>query len=398
MPVALNMSIVELIVMVWLFLAAFPVVLVILVGKIRIFFSKRVPQPDQISNQVPIDILVPVKGSYTGQLQILEMLLLQKYDNYRVLFIVESDSDPAAQVIDKLCHLYAHARKIIAGQAHGCAQKNHNLICGLTGVREETEILLFCDSTNSPHTEWLSRLTAHIRNGSFKVVTTFRSFVPMPPTLGGICQSIYGAMLLYLMIALPKPWGGATAIKRELFDELKIQNIWSQTVVDDLVLGNALEKAGVKIKVDYANLLSSPLYNHTISTYMKYLDRQVLFPKFTNPEIWIAMMILYLNLVSGLIFSISILFLPIFMPVPPTMMPAGLGFLLLLTISVTFLYLDQERGITYGQWMSSMLPFIFVNVYVVLRSISLSHIDWHGKRYWPGKGGKILHVESICHS
>ena len=44
-------------------------------------------------------------------------------------------------------------------------------------------------------------------------------------------------------------------------------------------------------------------------------------------------------------------------------------------------------------WLISFLPFIFVTAFVFSRSLFRNYIDWHGRRYYPGKGGVVLCVE-----
>ena len=128
---------------------------------------------------------------------------------------------------------------MFSGIAALCAQKNHNLLAGLRSLKPDTEILVFCDSTNMADPGWLGRFTKPLRNGDCQVVTTFRAFRPDPETLGGVCQAIYASFIRLLAAIKPTPWGGATAIRRETFERLNVAEAWSRTVVDDLILGNA---------------------------------------------------------------------------------------------------------------------------------------------------------------
>ena len=227
------------------------------------------------------------------------------------------------------------------------------------------------------------------------MVTTFRSFKPEPETLGGVCQAIYGTFVLLLAANLPKPWGGATAIRLETFERLHVADAWARTVVDDLVLGNALERGGVAVKMDTGGLLTSPLRNQTVRGFLSYLDRQILFPKFTNPGIWLTMLVVYLNLTLALLVSLAatVLFSAGWLGLAPGLLAAGfLG--TMLVVAVTLHRVNPFR-ISFRKWVTYFVPCMFFHAFVVVRSIFRNHIDWHGRRYWPGKEGVIVNTSFI---
>jgi ceramide glucosyltransferase len=282
---------------------------------------------------------------------------------------------------------------VISGTAVLCAQKNHNLIAGLRSVKPDTEILVFCDSTNVADSGWLSRLTTPLRNGACQVITTFRAFRPGSVTMGAVCQAIYASFIRLLAAIKPTPWGGATAIRRDTFERINIVDMWSKTVVDDLVLGNALDRAGIKVCMDPHNLLKSPLPEQSVKGFLSYLDRQVLFPKFTNPGIWAATLVFHVNLTFALL-------LAVFMGM---LFPAGLvgalcgwvsyGFLMVVALVAVVLRWTNPSRIPIKQWLVYFLPCIFLSAFVFVRSIFRNYIDWHGRRYWPGRGGVISRID-----
>ena len=59
---------------------------------------------------------------------------------YEVLFLVESTTDPAWEVLNRILADVPGARAslIITGTAEGCSQKIHNLLVGLEHVAPET--------------------------------------------------------------------------------------------------------------------------------------------------------------------------------------------------------------------------------------------------------------------
>lgn len=379
----------------WLAFSAFP-----LWG--AMFFALRKMQGSGVASGAhktapafPIEVFVPVKGAFPDQERVLNSLLEQNYPSYAVTFVVEDESDPANRVVDDLCRKHAHGRKAVSGVTFSCAQKNHNLVQATRALKPETQILLFCDSTNWASPDWVEHLTMPLRNGTAEVVTTFRSFEPEPETVGGVCQAMYAAFLVLLQVNKPMPWGGATAILRETFDRLSVRDAWSDTVVDDLILGSVLEKAGIETVVDAAALLRSPLKNQTVQGFLGYMDRQVLFPKFTHPVMWLQSLFFIVNvsvaaavtLVLGILFPMGL--------AGPIAGCASYVFLLLLTGFVMVLRWVTPVSVGFKNWMLGFLPCLTLTTYVFLRSVFRSHIDWHGRRYWPGRHGVVKQADLL---
>ncbi len=353
------------------------------------------PNPGGTSSVSPCEVLVPVKGALPHQENILESLLTQTHPMYKVVFIVESENDPANPVLDRLCGRHPHARKIISGVSLQCCRKNHNLIKGVESIEPVTRIIVFCDSSNVADRDWLLNFTEPIESGETQVVTTFRAFNPRPDTLGGVCQAIYAAFLLAIIQNLPKPkpWGGATAIRRDTFERLNVVDTWAFTVVDDLVLGDILDRAGVPVKFNAHCLLGSPLHNQTVSGFLSYLDRQVLFPKFTHPWIWATALVYHVNLpVTLAVATVAGLGLyPIGAAGTPTA-AVSLGYLAVGVLAGTLLRIINPFGISILKWLLSFFPCILFVGFIFLRSIFRNYVVWNGTKYLAGRNGRVLAV------
>ncbi|MFH1114648.1 MAG: glycosyltransferase [Pseudomonadota bacterium] len=375
----------------WLLLTMTPVSIAFIVGLIRLkSASTHRMSREQAGPNSPVEIIVPLKGRMPGQENILKSLLEQSYSNYHVIFVVESDADAGNAMVDELCNRRPHARKVISGRSGSCAQKNYGLVEGVRHLRPETEFIVFCDSTNAADPEWLEYFTAPLRSGEAEAVTTFRAFDPRPETLGGVCQAIYASFILILLMLKPKPWGGGTGISRRTFEALNVVDVWSRTVVDDLVLGNILDRAGIRVKMTPRHLLQSPLRGQTIKGFLSYLDRQILFPKFTNPGLWFITLILNLSvtLLSFVSLTVCILF-----PLGYVDVLAGVtcyGFLAILVTAVLALRRVNQFPVRATRWVGSLLPLLVLSSFVYIRSLVVNHIDWHGRRYLPGKGGVVI--------
>lgn len=344
----------------------------------------------------PLELLIPLKEVSSAQEQTLLSLLNQTHPNYRVLIILESERDPANPVVDRLCQRYEHARKIISGLSTGCAQKNHNLIAGIQSLRPETEIIVFCDSSNLASPDWLLQFTEPLETGVSQVVSTFRAFEPKPETLGGVSQAIYGSFVFLLDVLRPKPWGGATAIRRETFEDLNVTEAWARTVVDDLILGNVLEGRHISILLDARNLLKSPLRNQSVAGFLSYLDRQILFPKFTNPGIWVVTLVAHINVTLAVLFSVitGLVLFPLGLA-GPVIGLASFAYLASLLLTALLMRTLTPFPVSVGNWLVCFLPCIFLIAFIFLRSVFRNYIVWHGRKYRTGFEGVVLEISSL---
>jgi ceramide glucosyltransferase len=384
----------ELILTVWLAATIVTLFAEIMLGLVKIrYLSAHAPDDTTEPHAPPLEVIVPLKGIAPGQELALESLLKQDYPDYRLIFVLESEGDSANPAVEGFLQRYPFATKVISGMAVLSAQKNHNLLAGLRNIKPDTEILVFCDSTNVADSGWLTRLTRPLRNGDCQVITTFRAFRPDPATLGAVCQAIYASFIRLLAAIKPTPWGGATAIRRETLDRLNVTEEWSRTVVDDLVLGNVLDRAGVKVCMDPHSLLKSPVQGQSVTGFLNYLDRQILFPKFTNPGIWAATLVLHLNLTLAILVAA---FMCVLFPAGQVGALCGwvsYGFLFATVVVALVLRRTNASPVPIKHWLMYFLPCILLSAFVFLRSIFRNYIDWHGRRYWPGKGGVVLKID-----
>lgn len=392
------MSFSEWLVFFWFLLTVVPPVFYLVLGAIRIHLLAERDHEGTIGDSPGMEILVPIKGVLPGQEEILESMLRQDYPSYDVIFLIESEEDPARLLVENLSSRFPNVRKVITGTAGKCGQKNHNLVQGIKHLSPSTEVVVFCDSGNIVDTDWLRRFTEPVRNGAFEVVTTFRAFDPRPSTMWGVCQAIYAAFLLLLIANKSKPWGGATAITVSALYRLDVIGEWSCNVIDDLSLGNILDKAGVPVFLDPQSLLRSPLPNQSLSGFIHYLDRQILFPKWTNPIIWSSALLYHLSITAVIVAAIVVAILfPLGMISPILGWLSYVSIVVIFAAAVLFWRMNPFR-IPIRSWLISFLPFILVTAFVFLRSLFRNYIDWHGKRYYLGKGGVVLCVEDANHS
>ncbi len=93
-------------------------------------------------------ILAPCKGLDVGFEENIRAVLHQDYPDYQVVFIAESEDDPACRVIVRVWEESGQAlgNRVIWGQAETAGQKVHNLLFVLNHLPSDARALAFVDS------------------------------------------------------------------------------------------------------------------------------------------------------------------------------------------------------------------------------------------------------------
>jgi ceramide glucosyltransferase len=246
----------------------------------------------------PVSVLAPCRGVDDHFESSVQGLLSQAYTRYEVLFLVESTADPAWYMLTRILAGAPGARTslIVTGSAEGCSQKIHNLLVGLEHIAAETSVLAFVDSDVQVHPQWLEALVAALDDVAAGATSGYRWYVPCGRNLAGGLRSAWNAATLSLM-AHPRygfAWGGSSAIRREVFDKLRIRDAWSHGLSDDLLLTQAVRAAGLNIPFVPACVVPT-VEPCTWRQLLEWTNRQVTIGRVYVPRSWGASLLLHLT-------------------------------------------------------------------------------------------------------
>lgn len=236
----------------------------------------------------PVAVIIPVAGVYPGLAGNLRSRLTQDYPASQVILVTRSEADPAFGLIQTLLPDFPRARVLVSGPAAGCGQKNHNLLAGVAAVAPEVEILVFADANQWAPAHWLQNLVRPLLAGEAAVSSSFHHIRPQDYSLATLGRS-FMVLLIYLGKGIPgwdQPWGGSTAIRREAFQELAVDQLWSRTVVDDVTLAKRLKQARMRMVPASGAELATPAAE-SLASYVSWLTRQLLYLKFYSPGAWL---------------------------------------------------------------------------------------------------------------
>jgi len=342
----------------------------------------------------PVALLVPVAGATPDLAANLRSLLSQDYPDWRVIFITRGLEDPATPIIAAIIPEYPHSRLVLSGPAVSCSQKNHNLLAGLGAVNKDTEILAFGDSTHLAPANWLKGLVAPLLRGKAVVASGYHHVLPQDRGLATWGRAIT-VFFLFLAKAIPwlnQPWGGATAIKRRVFEDLRVRELWSRNVVDDVSLAALLQEKGLGVELAPGASLLTPLKGETLRGWSDWLTRQWIYLKFCLPGSWLAGGFLFhLLAVLVLLAGLGLLAAPLGLPLAPVW--PGAVFLAALTGLSVALKAMHPQAAPLRTWVPAFFAAIFMAAWCHLRTWPSREIHWRGITYRVGRKGRVVGIK-----
>lgn len=233
-----------------------------------------------------VSIVLPCKGLDPGFEQNIQALLELDYPDYELLFVTATDDDPAYKELGRICQNVSHIKTkiLVAGIENDRAQKLNNLLKGVQEASADSEVLAFVDSDIRPHCSFLRFLMRPFIRSEVGATTGFRWYLPQK---GSVLRATWNSGGLPYMVD-PKvnyAWGGAMAIRKELFVSSGILNAWEKAASDDFTLTEGVKKSGFQIKFVPQCLVVSH-ENSTVLETLEWTNRQQTIARVYSPSFW----------------------------------------------------------------------------------------------------------------
>jgi ceramide glucosyltransferase len=257
-------------------------------------------------------VLCPCRGIEAGLERNLVSLCEFDHQNYEVFFILASESDPAHSVLKRVAassRVPAHI--VIAGEPQNCSEKVNNLRNAIEQLPPEFEILVFADSDGRPGKSWLHKLVAPLGDSRIGATSTMRWFIPTDNSLATALLAAWNAPIVTMLGAHRKNfcWGGGTAIRRALFQEIGMMDVWQYAFSDDYSLTTMIER-GRRFVVFLPECLTVSYVQTDFPGLLEFTSRQIRITKVYRPQMWgmaFATHFLYcITLLLGVYIAISL--------------------------------------------------------------------------------------------
>ncbi|HWW22225.1 MAG TPA: glycosyltransferase family 2 protein, partial [Steroidobacteraceae bacterium] len=236
-------------------------------------------------------VLIAIKGVSSTTVRFLSALRSQRYDNYRLIFALESAVDPAYALVMQFKAELAGERTVdvvLAGVSTECSQKVHNLLAALRMLRQEDRIVVFADADIVPVDTWLAQLIRPVAHGETASACGYRWQLAVkrewPSLILAAADWSVATAARSRMWNLC--WGGSLALGREALEQLDLPRVWARAASDDLTLTRALRAKALRIYVPPFVLVPSPI-SYDWGNLFRFMHRQYLLIRVYAPRHWL---------------------------------------------------------------------------------------------------------------
>ena len=230
----------------------------------------------------PATVIVPVRGEDEGLGENLAALGALDYPDYELIIAARTAGDIPPGVLP------ARSKIVLSrGEDDDSSGKIQNLLAGVRASRRRSEILAFADSDGRPTPGWLRALAAPLSEKGVGASTSYRWFLPEPPDFWSLLRGVWDAVAAGTLGSGDNPfvWGGAMAMKKELFFEAGVPDLWRGELSDDYALSEAVHAAG--LTVAYAPGALTPCREHTGGRrFLQWIRRQMSITRLYAPRLW----------------------------------------------------------------------------------------------------------------
>lgn len=251
--------------------------------------------PDDAEVEQPSAVvIVPIKGVDEGFDEHIQGLMNQRYRGYRLLFVVESEDDPAYAALQPYLRSGGEdgglrsVRLIVAGRAAQGGQKVHNQLAALRGLEADDQAVVFADADAVPDERWLWRLATFLRRKDVGVTTGYRWFVPTDGSLPSRLLSVLNSSIATLLGPSRRnfAWGGSMAFRRDLLPERFVIENFDGALSDDYQLTRTCREEGKRVYFILRCLVASPT-STTWTRLFEFGRRQYIITRIHAPTIWL---------------------------------------------------------------------------------------------------------------
>jgi ceramide glucosyltransferase len=253
------------------------------------FFKRELEKP--ISDFTPfVSIIAPCKGLDHEFEENLTALLSQDHPAYEVIFVVDDEADASVEVIRHVERKHSHieTKLVIAEKAERSGQKVENLREAVLHVSDASELFVFVDSDARPTADWLRSLTAPLADPDVGAATGYRWFISKTPNFASELRSVWNASVASALGPNKSSnfcWGGATAIRRDVFERLNVREKWRGTLSDDFALTRILNSARLPIHF-VPRAITASIENCSLRELYEFTTRQMKITRVYAPHLW----------------------------------------------------------------------------------------------------------------
>ncbi len=313
--------------------------------------------------------------------------------------MTEDSLDPCVPILERVREGFpaVNSQILFAGKARQRGQKVHNLLHAVGQLGAGDGVLAFGDSDIRPATNWLRDLIGTLEDPDVGVSTGFRWYLPQRGNFASVLRSVWNAGTASLMKEGDSSfaWGGAMAVRREVFQDCQVADYWTDALSDDYAISRAIHDHSRTIRFQ-PRCLSFSHEDCRLHELLEWSGRQLSITHIYHPNLWrlafVSQALNSLTLWGGM----AVLLIALW---NPTLVSNRLLFALMVVLAsvytlgclkgwirlraVTLLFPEHSRVLR-----KYRLPYTFwgplaslISLLGFIRSLWSRTIEWRGVRY-----------------
>jgi ceramide glucosyltransferase len=285
-------------------------------------FLRDIAKPVQLTKRYAprATVIVPFKGMDPELPAALEELCQQNYPHYRMVWVVDSESDSVMPTLrDTIArHPEREISIVVSGRAPAHqGQKVHNQLAVLEQIEPgaaDSDVWVFCDSDAVPGRMWLKHLVDPLHDKNVGMTTGYRWLVP--ERQGAVWSEMASVMNSSIACFLGRDrythaWGGSMALTVGAARQGQLIARLRGALTDDYQFSKLCRDLGRRIHFVPGALVPTPV-DFSRASLVNFVHRQYLITRIYEPRLarWAAVMTgLYpLGFVTAMGVSIGALF------------------------------------------------------------------------------------------
>jgi ceramide glucosyltransferase len=356
-------------------------------------YARRRMFTDPGFNAPRVAVLCPCKGVEPGLERNLVALTEFSHQNYEIFFILALGSDPAHGIVKRVAAASRpKAHVIIAEAPEECGEKVNNLRVAIEQLSPDFEILVFADSDGRPGKNWLQRLTAPLADARVGATTTMRWLIPNRANLASALLAAWNAPIVTMLTEKGRNfcWGGGTAIRRSVFEQIGVLDDWRTSVSDDYSLTSALERTRRSI-LFVPECLTVSFVETDFAGLLEFTNRQILITRVYSEKMWRIAAATHLLYVVTVVLGLTLALGDFLAQLPALHIVALTFFILLLSAiraglrvaAVTEILPAFRAQIMSASWiyilLTAAVPFLYLTNFI--NSLITRKIRWRDVQY-----------------
>lgn len=372
---------------------------------------RRPPAPPLTESECPkVALIICIRGKDLTLAECLTAALNQDYPDYSVYIIVDSQSDPAWPVVQKIVAANPQTPsmvQVLENPLSTCSLKCSSLIQAISGLNLSYTAIALLDSDVIPHRHWLKDLVAPLADPQIGATTGHRWFVPSPPSLINLARYAWNAAAVVLMYWLGMASGCSFAIRRSVIQQGRLLECWAEAYGEDTSINPALNELGLRLEIVPSAMLPER-ENCDLADFKVWVTRQLLSCRLHHRGWWGVVLH---GLGTSVTLGLALLFLvagvvgqrwEVIAPVAGALAAyfvTMMGLLAWLEATVAKAAAPRASAGTRIGWGTvwKLLPSILLAqlVYVVglFRAASTRSVEWRGIRYQVNDSGGLRMME-----